>query len=422
MFGFFVLALVWNTVSALTADELQQLIDQKKQEKVRLEEENKKLTEQISQSETQAKDLSGTIKVLDQNAKKLANDIQTTKTGITQTQYEIQQLSLKINDAESRIDTSHKAISISLKNLAQVDDTPILTNFFNGKTLADVWNEKEAINNFNDSLQRHIIVLNDAKKDLGDKRDQSTKKKNELTGLKNNLSVQQKIVLENQAFKTKLLLETKSQESVYQKQLQANIARGLQIEREQFDYESQLKISIDPSKFPAERQGVLSWPITPIKITQKFGSTVDSKRLYLSGTHNGIDIRATVGTPVRAALDGVVEAMGNTDEQSGCYSYGRWVLIRHGNGLSTVYAHLSGATVVPDQAVSTGQIIGFSGGQPGAFGSGYSTGPHLHLGLFATEGVRVQKYTASRFCKNVSIPIAPINGYLDPEAYLPTAR
>lgn len=410
----------FSFVRALSVDELQQLIDQKRQEKAQLDEENKKLTEQINKTQEQAQSLSTTIKLLDQNAKKLGNDIKSTQTNISKTQFEIQQLGLKIGDAEQRISTSEKAISKVLRDLFEADDTSLIQSFLSGKTLADVWNDAENLNKFNGSLQEHVATLNDAKIQFTDKQEETKKKKQELQNLKNNLTVQQKIILENQVAKTKVLADTKSKETEFQKQLQANIERGHQIEQEQFDFESQLQIAIDPTKLPSERSGILSWPIFPITITQRFGATVDAKRLYISGTHNGIDFRASVGTPVKSVYSGTVVGTGNTDEQRGCYSYGRWILIRHPNGLSSIYAHLSGILVSQGQEVVAGQTIAFSGGQPGVYGSGYSTGPHLHLGIFATQGVSIQQYTSSKFCKRVFIPIAPVRAYLDPMAYLPS--
>jgi len=150
-----------------------------------------------------------------------------------------------------------------------------------------------------------------------------------------------------------------------------------------------------------------------------FGKTTDSGRLYASGTHDGVDFGTPVGSAVHAVRQGVIKGMGNTDEEKSCYSYGRWILIEHDNGLSTIYGHLSASIVTVGEQVIDGQIIGYSGGSPGAFGSGYSTGPHLHLGLYATQAVNIQIFSKSLHCQLVSIPIAPPNGYLDPLAYLP---
>lgn len=83
--------------------------------------------------------------------------------------------------------------------------------------------------------------------------------------------------------------------------------------------------------------------------------------------HRGVDILLRTGDPVRACFDGVVRiarAMGG---------YGNVVVLRHENGLETVYGHLSKIVVKPRQKVSAGDIIGLGGS------TGRSTGPHLHF-------------------------------------------
>lgn len=105
-----------------------------------------------------------------------------------------------------------------------------------------------------------------------------------------------------------------------------------------------------------------SWPVSGT-VSSTFGP-----RSLLPGEtfHSGIDIAAPEGTPVRAPASGVVRFVGNTD------GYGLRVEIDHGNGVTTLYAHLSEATVVPGQRVERGQTIGKVGS------TGASTGPHLH--------------------------------------------
>lgn len=83
--------------------------------------------------------------------------------------------------------------------------------------------------------------------------------------------------------------------------------------------------------------------------------------------HRGTDIRLNTGDPVRCAFDGVVRiarAMG---------AYGNLIVVRHHNGLETVYGHLSKINVKPMQVVKAGNIIGLGGS------TGRSTGPHLHF-------------------------------------------
>ena len=83
--------------------------------------------------------------------------------------------------------------------------------------------------------------------------------------------------------------------------------------------------------------------------------------------HRGVDINLRTGDPVHAAFDGVVRVacpMGG---------YGNVIVVRHYNGLETVYGHLSAIKVRPRQVVKAGDIIGLGGS------TGHSTGPHLHF-------------------------------------------
>ena len=86
-------------------------------------------------------------------------------------------------------------------------------------------------------------------------------------------------------------------------------------------------------------------------------------------THTGIDIAASYGTPIGAADAGIVSLV-NLGWGGG---YGNYVVITHGNGYVTLYAHLSAIDVSANQPVQRGQQIGAEGS------TGFSTGPHLHF-------------------------------------------
>lgn len=103
----------------------------------------------------------------------------------------------------------------------------------------------------------------------------------------------------------------------------------------------------------------LVWPVTG-RVSQEY---------HQDGVHPGIDIMVPTGTPVDASGDGLVVAT-QTPAQSG--GYGNFVLVDHGDGIVTAYAHLSSIAVHPGQTVRAGEVIGLSGS------TGYSTGPHLH--------------------------------------------
>ena len=166
---------------------------------------------------------------------------------------------------------------------------------------------------------------------------------------------------------------------------------------------------------PKTGSGVLIWPLDNVYITQYFGNTsfaTANPQVYNGRGHTGIDFRASIGTPVRSSLSGVVQGTGNTDAIRGCYSYGKWIMIKHPNGLSTLYAHLSLQNVIIGQEVKTGQVIGYSGN------TGYSTGPHLHFGVYATQGVKIQTFSTSVNCRGAVIPVADYKAYLNPLSFL----
>jgi murein DD-endopeptidase MepM/ murein hydrolase activator NlpD len=105
--------------------------------------------------------------------------------------------------------------------------------------------------------------------------------------------------------------------------------------------------------------GSLAWPLRGV-LYARFGRKGHEP-------HDGIDLAAPAGTPVRAAGDGKVLFAG---EQR---AYGRIVIVRHSNGLITLYAHNRELRVRTDQTVRVGQVIASVGD------SGRTSGPHLHF-------------------------------------------
>jgi murein DD-endopeptidase MepM/ murein hydrolase activator NlpD len=110
--------------------------------------------------------------------------------------------------------------------------------------------------------------------------------------------------------------------------------------------------------------GIFGWPVSGY-ITQRY-----------SEAHPAADIGVVVGTPVKAADSGYVAVVGRSDT-----GYGLYVLVDHGNGFQTLYAHFSMIYVEVGQSVTKGQPLGASGN------TGKSTGPHLHFEI-KLNGVR----------------------------------
>jgi len=114
--------------------------------------------------------------------------------------------------------------------------------------------------------------------------------------------------------------------------------------------------------------GGLLWPTTSSSITSWFGYRDDTGGVG-STYHQGLDIGAGYGEPIYAAADGQVEIAG------GYGGYGNAVKLANGDGIETLYGHMSAIAVGAGDIVSKGQVIGYVGS------TGNSTGPHLHFSV-----------------------------------------
>ncbi len=394
-----------------SAQELRQNIDNHTEKIKKLDEEIKTYSKQIEQVGSEATNLQNAIKILDIDQKKITTEIKKTELNISNTNSKISSLSEQIKKIEVKLTDNQKAISKTLNEIRIQDDTSLIENFLVNKSFSEIIDEYQILSQLQSNVRAQSIALLQNQNELNEKRLETEKKKSELVSFKSELGDQNQILSNNKKEKNTLLTETKNKEAVYKSILAEKQAQKEQFEKDLFAFEAALKKVIDPNSFPSGKKGILAPPLENIFVTQAFGRTVDARRLYTSGTHNGVDFRAARGTKVMSVLDGTVKGTGNTDAQKGCYSYGKWILIEHPNGLTSLYAHLDLIKVTSGQQVSTGEVIGYSGA------TGYATGPHLHFTLLASQGVSVQQYTSSKNCKNTFIPVSAQNAYLDPMLY-----
>lgn len=119
-----------------------------------------------------------------------------------------------------------------------------------------------------------------------------------------------------------------------------------------------------PDTFVIDLRG-FSMPTTNQRVTSKFGYRPRFRR-----QHKGVDVKVFIGDTICAAFDGKIRVVADEGRRKG---YGKYVVIRHDNGLETIYGHLSKQLVVENEYVKSGQAIGLGGN------TGRSTGPHLHF-------------------------------------------
>lgn len=411
-----VLNIPYNSFAASTADSLRQQISDTNSQIEAIDREIQKFQNQISQTSAQSNTLSNTIKGLTLTRSKLLKEKEQTQKKINATGLVIKEISNDIGDKEVSLDKSRKSLSSLINLLNENDNQLFIEKFLSQENLSDASREYNNTISINEKIREYITELNTKKNILNTTKNKKELEQKNLSNLKTSLILKQQAVESTKKEQDSLLSATKNKESEYKKLLAEQVKRRDTFEKSLSNYEAQLKFILNPKLLPTEGKGVLSWPLDYILITQLFGKTVSAKRLYISGSHSGVDFRASVGTAVKSMGDGVVVGTGDTDTYCKGASFGKWVFIKYNNGLSSTYGHLSAISAQAGQKVSTGDVVALSGN------TGHSTGPHLHVTVYASQGADV-KTVPSLSCsgKTFIMPIAPTNAYLDPMLYLPQA-
>lgn len=402
----------------------------------------KKLEEEIAIYQKELNVISGqkqtyesAIKAIDISRQKILAQISVTQKEITATNLKLNELSLKITDKSEAIELDQRAIAQAIRKLSREDDTSLVERIFSANSLADGWTSADQLTSVNAALRDNVEGLATDRIVLTDQQTAVAATKAELSKLRQQLATQQGELDANRAEKQRLLNQANQTAATYESIIAEKRAQQRAFEQALSALEDSLNVTVDSTAIPSVGSGVLAWPYSStfaescisksgalgnrFCITQYFGTTPFSTanpQVYNGSGHNGIDIGMPTGTAVLAALSGTVTGTGNTDAIPGCYSFGKWVLVKHANGISTLYAHLSSINVSAGQAVGTGTTLGYSGM------TGYATGPHLHFATYASQGLQImtlgQYRGATTPCANASMPVAPKEAYLNPMSYL----
>jgi murein DD-endopeptidase MepM/ murein hydrolase activator NlpD len=416
------LLLVSSTVSAQVSeiDRLQNEINQRSNRLSEIDAEIAKFEAELAVVGGEKKTLQSAINRLELERKKVNADISRTETLISSTDLEINKLVLEISKTQTDMDGTKDAISAIIRQEYQSGDTTLIEMMLGNERLSQFWNKLDAHQSIRETLAVKVSELDSYQEILTGKRSTNESKRSELSSLKTQYAGQNEVLVNNKNEQAKLLEVTKNEEQTYQQLLAAKQQAKEDIQREMREFESKLQFVLNPSTVPTAGSAVFSWPLANVVITQFFGGTEFAARNAAAyggrAYHPGVDMGAPSGTAIMAPLSGTVRATGNTDAVPGCYSWGKWTLIDHANGLSTLYAHQSAINVSPGQSVSTGEVIGYVGS------TGFSTGPHLHFTVYAKEGVSVRKFNEIKTvtsCGPASTPVAATDAYIDPMLYLP---
>jgi murein DD-endopeptidase MepM/ murein hydrolase activator NlpD len=328
--------------------------------------------DRIKQQEDQVVNLENQIILLENRIKEKELRAEAVKMQIEILTLELQSLNRQITKQEGKITTQKALISDLVRRIRQADDVNTLHVFLSRPSLSSYFQNIEEITKLQGDLTQHLERVIAEKTSLQNDKLLRESKKNDLEEQKSIL-IQEQASLEMERYaKQSLLAETNSKQDEFSRVIDELRQQNQSTSDEIYRIERELKDKLDAiDRALASGETLLMWPVPVRKITSTFhDKTYPFRHLF---EHPGIDLRASVGTPIKAAGGGYV-AWTKTGK-----SYGNYVMIVHAGGLATLYAHLSKFNVQAGTYVERGDIIGYTGGMPGTPGAGLSTGPHLHF-------------------------------------------
>lgn len=328
--------------------------------------------DKIKSQDNQQLTLSNQILLLDNRIREKELRLSEAKAQIEVLNLELQALETNIASQETKISVQKELVGDLVRRLRQSDDVDTLQVFLSRPSLSSYFDRIEELKRLQGDLGQTLDRIKTQKIALeADKQNRENKIK-DLEARKKQLKEEGLRLGMERSSKQSLLAETRNNQEEFSRMVgelrQQNEATADEIST----LEKTLKDKLDAiDQALANGQTLLLWPVPVRKITVYFHDpTYPFKNLF---QHPGIDLRADVGTPIRAAAGGYV-AWTKQGKM-----YGNYIMLIHPGSLATVYGHMTRFNVRPGTYVERGDVIGFTGGMPGTPGAGLSTGPHLHF-------------------------------------------
>jgi len=354
---------------------LQDEIRAKKEAVAKLEEKIETAKSSIERKRLEALSLKNQIGVIDSGLEAVQLDIEATQLEIETVELELQQLQLEIEQKTQQINRYKEILGEFIRTIHRESDRTYVELLLSNETFSEFFSRVQYLESIYSDMEKQTGSLKSAREELQAKEDVLSEKQSSLEELEEGLVAKSQDLGNQRGYKEQLLVDTKENETVFQGMLSDLRAQYQEIENEIQVVERQIRLKLEDSdELGGGGEVVLSWPVPSRYITSYFHDPDYPFRHIFE--HSGIDIRAGQGTALKAAAPGYV-ARAKKCSNSWCYSY---VMIIHGDNISTLYGHMSQISVGEDQFVGRGDIIGYSGGTPGTAGAGpFVTGPHLHF-------------------------------------------
>ena len=379
-----VLSLFLSVLPAMAVSRAE--INKLKEEKEALEAKSEELQENIDSLESAQSRYIDRKAALDQRILCNQDEIEIIKAQIDLYDQQISETRQKLEDATRSEEEQHDALCSRMRAMEESGTLSYVDVLFSATSLTDLLSKASDISHimtYDKNLQTEYVSAREnvetlkAELEVAQTEQQAIRSELEfkqqqleaqttaayemLAGLENDLELYNKAYEENEQAEKELADEIDE----LMKELQRQEAAAAAAARPSGGGSSGGSSGGGNSGGSVMGSGSFVWPATSYLVTSEYGYRIHPLQ-GVQKFHSGVDIGAGAGTPIYAAAAGTVATATYND------SYGNYVLINHGGGNATLYAHMSSMAVSSGAYVTQGQVIGYVGS------TGWSTGPHLH--------------------------------------------
>ena len=317
--------------------------------------------QELNESRAKEKSLGDQVNSLEQQINSKQSDIDELEASISEAQAKLETLEEELAAAEEKVNTQNENLNARLRNMYKNGSVGFID------VLMDSGSFSEFLNNL--SLVEKVYTSDqDVLEELQKAYDEIDAKKKEIETLQAELS-ESKATMEEQ--KSSLEADKASVEKKKSEIAADSAETQRELDKLEADAQaltSSIRNSGSSSSSSKYNGGIMAWPVPSCHtVSSGYGGRIHPTTGKYK-FHGGLDIPGSYGSAIVAANSGKVIWAGNRGD-----SYGNYVIIDHGGGVSTLYGHSSKVLVSNGQSVSRGQRIANVGS------TGRSTGPHCHF-------------------------------------------
>ena len=370
-----IFAIVLFLSSSLAPKNYGANLEEEKKKQEQMQNELKDTQSLLKKLEALKGDTEKYITTLDKRLNELADNVYNMKQSVNAQKVVIEETKVSIANAQKEIEAQYEAMKLRIQYMYENGQSSYISMIFDSESMADLLNRAEYLGQITSYDREQLEKFEKAKAELDAK---ELKLEEELAELEKTLAE-----IEAEEAATEKLMTAKKDELKEHMHSIENAEND--IEHIESDIETQKAIIAELEEIERKRKeqeklnalnkltydgGTMTWPIPGYsRLSSYYGTRPDPFGKPTQEYHSGIDVPAPKGTKIVAAYDGEV-----------AWSYysssaGNWVGIDHGDGIYTVYMHMSKRLVSEGQKVKKGDVIGLVGT------TGRSTGNHLHFGV-----------------------------------------